>query len=130
MRSALGLTHTFFAFLSLVVLVSGCSNLPLVIKIDPPTAERLRTEIRVYDREDLKGVNYKVVLPVEAVSRQASGWEAPATEQNATDQLRLKVRTLRANGIMNLICVKEGMSLIRNDLGFVMCKALAIEVTP
>lgn len=115
--------------LALVVLLAGCVIPPAAIRIDEPTAQRLRTEIRVYDQNSLKGLKYKVVLPLEATSRQVTGWHAPATEQNATDQLRLKARTLRANGLMDVTCVVKGISLIRNDLGMVTCNATAIEVS-
>ena len=112
-------------------LVAGCLSPPLVIKVDQPTAEKLKTEIPVYDRENLKGVSYKVVLPLEATSCKQPLWDLPATEQNAIDQLRFKARTVRANGIMNVSCgAKEGFSLVKNCYETVTCIATAVRVGP
>jgi hypothetical protein len=119
------------------VLVAGCFNIPLhgpfveVIKVDQLTAEKLKTEIPVYDRDQLKGVRYKVVQPLEATSCKNLLWDPPATEQDATDQLRFKARTVRANGLMNLSCFTgEGTSLYKNCWQSVTCNAIAIQVSP
>ena len=119
------------------VLVAGCFNLPLhgpfveVIKVDQLTAEKLKTEIPVYDRDQLKGVRYKVVQPLEATSCKNMLWDPPPTEQDATDQLRFKARTVRANGMMNLSCfTKEGTSLSKNCWQSFTCNAIAIQVSP
>ena len=117
------------------VLVVGCIYLhgPFVevIKVDQLTAENLKTEIPVYDRDQLKGVRYKVVQPLEATSCKNLLWDPPATEQDATDQLRFKARTVRANGMMNLSCfTKEGTSLYKNCWQSVTCNAIAILMSP
>jgi len=113
------------------VLVAGCIG-PFVevIKVDQLTAEKLKTEIPVYDRDQLKGVRYKVVQPLEATSCKSLLWDPPATEQDATDQLRFKARTVRANAMMNLSCfTKEGMSTSKNCWQSVTCNAIAIQVS-
>ena len=120
------------------VLVAGCGGGPYlhgpfveVIKVDQLTAEKLKTEIPVYDRDQLKGVRYKVVQPLEATSCKNLLWDPPPTEQDATDQLRFKARTVRANGMMNLSCfTKEGTSLYKNCWQSFTCNAIAIQVSP
>ena len=99
--------------------------------MDQLTAEKLKTEIPVYDRDQLKGVRYKVVQPLESTSCKNLLWDPPATEQDATDQLRFKARTVRANGMMNLSCfTKEGTSLYKNCWQSVTCNAIAIQMSP
>lgn len=113
------------------VLVAGCGPFVEVIKVDQLTAEKLKTEIPVYDRDQLKGVRYKVVQPLEATSCKNLLWDPPATEQDATDQLRFKARTVRANGLMNLSCFTgEGTSLYKNCWQAFTCNAIAIQVSP
>lgn len=112
-------------------LVTGCVHEPLVIKVDQATAEKLKSEIPVYDRESLKGVSYKVVLPLEATSCKKLLWDPPASEEDVINQLRTKARTLRANGIMDVSCgAKEGTSLVTNCWETITCNATAIQVSP
>lgn len=100
-----------------------------VIKVDPLIAEKLRTEIPVYGQSQLTNVHYKDVLPLQATSCKNMLWDPPATEQDATDQLRFKAHRLRANGIMNLICF-SGVGIDKNCWGSVTCNASAIQVSP
>ena len=70
------------------------------------------------------------VLPLEATSCKQLLWDPPATVEDATDQLRFKARTARANGIMDVSCgQKEGTSLSKNCWETVTCNATAIQVS-
>lgn len=117
--------------LAVGLLSASCGPFVEVIKVDQRTAENLKTEIPVYDREKLKGISYKVVQPLEATSCKNLLWDPPATEQDATDQLRFKARSVHANGIMNMSCFDtEGTSMYKNCWQSITCNAIAIQVSP
>ncbi len=71
--------------------------------------------IPVYDQEQLKGITYKVVLPLKATSCKQLPWDPSVTEEDVAAQMRFQARTARANGTTNASCSsKEGMSLTKN----------------
>ena len=116
--------------LAVGALVAGCAESFVEIKMDQPAAEKLKTEIPIYTQEQLRGSNYKVVLPLKATSCKHLLWDPPITTEDATAQLRFQARTARANGIMSVTCSdKEGFSLTKNCWESITCNAIAIQVS-
>jgi len=100
-----------------------------VPKVGQLTTEERKTEIPIYDQTKLKGITYEVVQVIEATSCKHLPWASPATEQEATDQLRLKAHSLHANGIINMRCFgKTGVT--NNCWESITCNAVAIQVSP
>lgn len=121
------------AFLSFTAstLVIGCASDPIIIKVAPAIAAKLKSEIPTYDRKTLNGINYKVVLPLEATSCMKLIWDPPVSQEDVLNQLRMRARTLHANGIMDVSCGnKEGVSLVTNCWETISCNATAIQVNP
>jgi hypothetical protein len=110
-------------------LSADCAELFVEIKMDPATAEKLKTEIPVYDQVELTGVSHKVVLPVKATACKHLLWDPSVTQEDVIAQLRFQARTARANGIMDVTCSdKEGMSLTKNRWESITCSATAVHV--
>jgi S1-C subfamily serine protease len=108
------------AMASLLIL-SGCTSFGDVIKVDEPTAARLRAEVKVYDAQSLSGLRYESVKSIHATS--CTGRE------NATDQLRYIAESLGANGITKIQCNKLlGANISTNCFSSFICEALAITV--
>lgn len=115
-----------------VLTLNGCVG-PLVpvVNLDQETAMRLRKEIRIFDITELQDKEYRRIGQIEATSCMNKLWDAPASRENAIDQLRYKASALGANGITNLICEKgEGTNLAKNCWNSVTCYGVAIVLDP
>jgi uncharacterized protein YbjQ (UPF0145 family) len=57
-------------------------------------------------------------------------WAPSPTQDDATDQLRVKAARLDANGVLNVMCeAPSGPSLITNCWSSLTCHGAAIKVT-
>lgn len=121
--------HRFTLAVVTLALVVGCGPFVEVVSIDKATAKKHRTQVQVYDSDQLKGRSYKVLQPLEGISCKSKLWDPSATEQDATDQLMFKAAQLGANGLLNMSCGgARGTSLNKNCWETITCNAAAIQV--
>lgn len=113
----------------LTFLVSGCIG-PLVpvTHVDDPTASELGQTIRTYEARETP-VGAVVLAPITATSCKNKLWDKDATNEDATNQLRLLSRQRGGNAVGNLVCEQsEGTSLAKNCWASVTCTGSAIKV--
>jgi hypothetical protein len=102
-----------------------------VVKVKPTEAEKLRKQIALYESENMRGITYRVLEPLEATSCRLTGdfWYPAASEQDATDQLRFKAAELGANGLLNMSCGRKyRSSYTKSCFEAIACNAAAIRV--
>lgn len=112
------------------LLISGCVG-PLVpvTRVDDSTATELTETIRTFEARDTP-VNATVLGPITATSCKNKIWDKDATNEDATNQLRLLARQRGANAVGNLVCEQQqGTSLATNCWASVTCTGTAIKVT-
>jgi len=112
-------------------LVAGCFG-PFFehIQIDPTTVSDLRRQVPVYTENDVQGREYVMIQPLSATSCKNKLWDPSPTQEDATDQLRVKAARLGGNGLLNVICeASSGTSLITNCWSSLTCHSAAIKVT-
>ena len=104
-----------------LLIFSGCTSFGNVIKVDEPTAVRVRAEVKIYDAQMLSGLRYESIKSIHATS--CTGRE------NAMDQLRYIADSIGANGITKIQCNSLlGANLSTNCFSSLICEALAIKV--
>lgn len=102
-----------------------------VIDVDEAAAEKLKSEVKIYDSSELKNVKYERIDSIDATSCMNKLWDPPASEENAISQLRYRAVSLGGNGITNLLCGKEaGTSLRTNCWNSITCRGVAIKIVP
>jgi hypothetical protein len=121
-------------FLQVVVLpflVAGCFG-PFFeyIQIDPTTVGDLRRQVPLYTENAVQGREYEIIQPLSAISCKNMLWAPSPTQDDATDQLRVKAARLDGNGLLNVMCEPpSGTSLIANCWSSLTCHGAAIKVT-
>ena len=121
-------------FLWVVVLsclVSGCFE-PFSdhIKIDPTTVKDLRRQVPVYSESDVQTRAYVLLLPLSAISCKNKFWDPSPTQEEATDQLRVKAARLGGNGLLNVVCEEPSVTCVsKNCWAWLTCHGTAIQVT-
>ena len=112
-------------------LVAGCFG-PFFehIQIDPTTVSDLRRQVPIYTKNDVQGREYAMIQPLSATSCKNKLSDPSPTQEDATDQLRVKAARLGGNGLLNVICEgPSGTSLITNCWSSPTCHSAAIKVT-
>jgi hypothetical protein len=112
-------------------LVTGCFG-PFgeYIQIDPTTVGDLRRQVPLYTESAVQGREYAIIQPLSAISCQNMLWAPSPTQNDATDQLRVKAARLDGNGLLNVMCeAPSGTSLITNCWSSLTCHGAAIKVT-
>jgi hypothetical protein len=116
---------------ALPFLVTGCFG-PFFehIQIDPTTVGDLRRQVPVYSENDVQSREYAMIQPLSATSCKNKLWDPSPTQEDATDQLRVKAARLGGNGLLNVVCEAPGStSLITNCWASLTCHGAAIKVT-
>lgn len=111
------------------LLLSGCVG-PLVpvTRVDDSTAVELNQTIRTYEGRETPA-NATVLAPLTATSCKNKLWDKDATNEDATNQLRLLSRQRGGNAVGNLVCEQQqGTSLATNCWASVTCTGTAIKV--
>ena len=120
----------FKIFLILLIFQSGCGPFVQVVKVNEPTANKLRSKIKVYSQADLDAIKYETIQPLQATSCKNQLWDPPPSQEDAIDQLRFKTQALGGNAIINILCESvEGTSIAKNCWSSVTCYATAIKIT-
>jgi hypothetical protein len=116
---------------ALSFLVAGCFGPSFdYIRVDPVTVDDLRDQVPVYTENDIQGSEYALIQPLSATSCKNKLWDPSPTQEDATDQLRVKAAHLGGNGLLNVTCeAPGGTSLITNCWSSLTCHAAAIKVT-
>jgi hypothetical protein len=112
-------------------LVAGCFG-PFFeyIQIDPTTVGDLRRQVPLYTENGVQGREYAIIQPLSAISCKNMLWAPSPTQNDATDQLRVKAARLDGNGLLNVMCeAPSGTSLITNCWSSLTCHGAAIQVT-
>jgi hypothetical protein len=112
-------------------LVTGClGSFSDHIPIDPTTVEDLRRQVPVYRESDMQTREYVLLQPLSAISCKNKLWDPSPTQEDATDQLRVKAARLGGNGLLNVVCEAPGMTyVIKNCWAWLTCHGAAIKVT-
>jgi acetyl-CoA carboxylase alpha subunit len=86
--------------------------------------------VPVYTENDVHDREYAIIQPLSATSCKNLLWEPSPTQEDATDQLRVKAARLGGNGLLNVTCeAPSGTSLITNCWSSLTCHGAAIKVT-
>ena len=113
----------------LVLFSTSCGPFVDVVKIDPQMKDTVRTDVKIYEQNELKTLEYETIQPINATSCKNLLWDPPPSQEDAIDQLRYKAHLLGSNGLTNLICTSfEGTSLSKNCWSSITCQALSIKV--
>jgi hypothetical protein len=118
---------TFMA--ALTSLCAGCVG-PLVpvTRVDDSTAAELEQTVRTFAARETPS-KATILGPVTATSCKNKLWDADATSEDATNQLRLLSRQRGGNAVGNLVCENmQGTSLATNCWASVTCTGTAIKV--
>lgn len=107
------------------MLASGCAASLDVFSFGPPPPPN---HVRIYSSDQLAGVTYTSLASIEATSCQPLMWDAPPSEQDATEKLKDKASSLKANGITNIACHAGASGWIRRCWASLVCRADAIQV--
>ena len=112
-------------------LVAGCFGPSFeYIQIDPTTVGDLRRQVPLYTENVVQGREYAIIQPLSGISCKNLLWAPSPTQNDATDQLRVKAARLDANALLNVICeAPSGTSLITNCWSSLTCHGAAIKVT-
>lgn len=111
------------------VLLAGCTPFVEVVRVSPEETASLKSEVRVYESDELRKVTYSSAGSLEATSCQLLITDPAASDEDAINQLKYKARLLGANGISNISCSKGGLSFTKNCWSYIVCRADAIRVT-
>jgi predicted house-cleaning NTP pyrophosphatase (Maf/HAM1 superfamily) len=113
----------------LPALCAGCVG-PLVpvTRVDNSTASELQQTVRTYEARETPS-NAAVLGPVTSTSCMNKLWDKPASNDDATNQLRLLSRQRGGNAVGNLVCEStQGTNLATNCWASVTCTGTAIKV--
>ena len=113
-------------------LVAGCFG-PFFeyIQIDPTTVGDIRRQMPLYTEIAVQDREYTIIQPLSAISCKNMLWAPSPTQNDATDQLRVKAARLDANALLNVMCeAPSGTSLITNCWSSLTCHGAAIKGTP
>jgi hypothetical protein len=116
---------------ALSFLIAGCFG-PFAehIRVDPLAVGDLRRQVPIYTENDIQGREYAMIQPLSAISCRNMLWDPSPTQEDATDQLRLKAARLDGNGLLNVTCdVPGSISLITSCWSSLTCHAAAVKVT-
>ena len=100
--------------------------------MDPSTVGDLRRQVPVYSESDVHTRAYALLQPLSAISCQNKFWDPAPTQEDATDQLRVKAARLGGNGLVNVGCEAPGMGMTyvsKNCWAWLTCYGTAIQVT-
>jgi hypothetical protein len=116
---------------ALPFLVAGCFGPPFdYVRVDPVTVGDLRDQVPEYTEDDIQGREYTLIQSLSAASCKNKLWDPSPTEEDATDQLRVKAAQLDGNGLLNVTCeAPGGTSLAMNCWSSLTCRAAAIKIT-
>jgi hypothetical protein len=97
-------------------LVAGCFGPSSeYIQIDPTTVGDLRRHVPLYTENVVHDREYAILQPLSAISCKNLLWAPSPTQDDATDQLRVKAARLGGDGLLNVRCeAPSGTSLITN----------------
>jgi hypothetical protein len=111
-------------------IVAGCFG-PFFehIRVDPTTVSDLRRQVPVYSANDVQSHEYAMIQPLSATSCKNKLWDSSPTQEDATDQLRVKAARLGGNGLLNVVCeAPSSTSLVKNCWASLSCHGAAIKV--
>jgi hypothetical protein len=119
-----------FAAIFLLLFLSACNPFIRGNNLDQTTREKLKSEIKIYDKSDLLTISYTIIEPIQATSCKKRLWDPPTSREDAIDQLRYKTEMLGGSAIINLLCEPaEGMNIEKNCLSSITCYGAAIKVS-
>jgi len=126
------ITVRLFLAIAMMLSLVGCSGAFFEhIRIDPTTVDDLRRQVPVYTYNNLRSRNYTVIQPLKATSCKNKMWDPTPTQEDATDQLRVKAARLGGNGLLNLTCeAPSGTSVVTNCWSSLTCHGAAVKVAP
>jgi hypothetical protein len=110
--------------------VSGCVG-PLVqhVRVDQASVPSLTDRVIVLREEQSKAGRFAVLAPLMATSCKNKLWEPAPTNDDATNQLRVKASALGADALANLYCeAPQGTSLVTNCWSSIVCHAAAVKL--
>jgi Tfp pilus assembly protein PilN len=111
--------------------LAGCVG-PLVehVRIDQSSVKSLAERVVVLNEEQSKARQFTVLHPVTATSCKNKLWDSAPTNEDATNQLRVKAMTVGADALANLYCeVPQGTSLTTNCWSSIVCHAAAVKLS-
>jgi len=114
------------------IAIGGCSApSDQVGRVDQENAARIEQQIKIYQPDALRQLKYTSLGQIDAISCQSRPWDPRASEDDATDQLRIKAQSLGANGLVHPKCEKSEWTdmLARNCWASIQCYAPALKVT-
>jgi uncharacterized protein YbjQ (UPF0145 family) len=120
----------FLQIVVLPLLVAGCFG-PFgeYLPLDPTTVGDLRSQVPLYTENAVQGREYVIIQPLSGISCKNLLWAPSPTQNEATDQLRVKAARLGGNGVLNVRCeAPSGPSLVTNCWASLTCHGAAIEV--
>jgi hypothetical protein len=89
-----------------VCMLSGCASTPL------SSNERVATEVKVYQPDQLLPNQYKVVRYLWVDSWHAAFWlPSYSSEREGIAALQSAAQRLGANGLINVSCIDQGRSI-------------------
>jgi hypothetical protein len=82
------------------------------ITIDPTTVADLRRQVPVYSESDVHTREYVLQQPLSAISCKNKLWDPAPTQEDATDQLRVKAARLGGNGLLHVVCETPSLTYV------------------
>jgi hypothetical protein len=126
------LMNRFCTMAIVAIAIGGCSApFVQVVPVDQKDAARVEQQVKIYQRDALRQLKYTSLGQIDAISCQSRPWDPGASEDNATDQLRIKAQSLGANGLAHPKCEKSVWRdvVARNCWASVQCYAPALKVS-
>ncbi len=110
-------------------LLSGCSNFSFTSNVDKDNFDTYfkPSEVKIYSKEQLQGVDYDVTGSVEGSSCQLEENDRPADIKEARTKARIHAADINANGLIIQSCItfKADDSCLSN----IICYGQAISIT-
>ncbi len=116
------------AFLLLSALVFGCGPFVETNSVNPETAARLDSEVKLYQPSEVRSLKYTTIGKIEAWSCKNKLWDPDPTQGDALSQMKLKASSFGAKGIVDVQCSGEGTGLDTNCWSSIVCVGTAIKL--
>ena len=110
-------------------LLSGCVPFVDVVKMDKVSLEQRAStaKVQVFPSGMYHSEKFDFVGPVEGYSCKHLTTDKPASESDATEQMRYKAMLMGANAVMDYSCTKNGTDTLgTNCWNTVQCGGTAI----
>jgi RcsF protein len=120
-----------FLFISLFLFfISACSDFNYSTNVDKKNFVQYfkPSQITVYQKSDLKNLDYEVIAAVDGSSCQQKANDLPASAREARTKARINAANMHANAIVFQTClaIKPDKTCLSN----IICYGRALDVTP